>query len=101
MRAALFILLFVYAFSSYAQKEAVAKNAFMQRDVQTAFEFWNTTSPSTEFHSSFRPYLSSTYLKAKDSLLPFKAYGFQNNMLEYSLNKSTISKHRHSIQFHP
>ena len=101
MRFRFLLVLFVYSSMAYSQKEAMSKNAFLQRDVQTAFEFWNTTQPSTEFHSSFRPYLSSTFLEARDSLLPFKSYGFQNTFLQRSLNKSTISKTKHSLQFHP
>ncbi len=101
MRVWLYSHLLLFSLKAFAQKEAMAKNAFLQRDVQTAFEFWNTTQPSTEFHSSFRPYLSSTYIEAKDSLLPFKSYGFQNTFLQRSLNKSSISKTRHSLQFHP
>jgi len=101
MRALLSYLFAFLILFARAQNEALSKNAFLQQDVQTAFEFWNTTHPSTEFHSSFRPYLSSTFTKAQDSLVPFTSYGFQNSFLSYSLNRSALSKTRHQLQVLP
>jgi hypothetical protein len=101
MRFRLLLFLLVYSSVAYSQKEAMAKNAFMQRDVQSAYEFWNITNPSTEFHSSFRPYLSSTTLKAADSLVPFNACSFRNTFLQKNFQTSAISRNSTSLQFLP
>lgn len=84
-----------------AQENSLSFNAFQQRDIQTAFDFWNISQPSTGFHSSFKPYLSGSFQNASDSLLPFKAYPFQKGGLNYSLNRSSVSRRRFDLQVLP
>lgn len=83
-----------------AQNMPLARNAFMGQPVQDAFDYWIVTQPNTRFHSSFRPYLGSTFETAADSLLPFRAYSFRNTFLRRPLNKS-VHRHRVLLQVHP
>lgn len=83
-----------------AQEPSLAKNAFMGRDIRQAFDFWNIANPGTGFHSSFKPYLSSTFSNAKDSLVPFKIYSFNNSFLSKTLY-SKENKTSYSFQLHP
>ncbi|MDI1354111.1 MAG: hypothetical protein PSX36_04290 [bacterium] len=83
-----------------AQDTALAKNAFMGKDILQAFDFWNITHPGTRFHSSFKPYLSSTYTSARDSLVPFSIYSFQNIFLSKHLISGS-TKPDYSVQLHP
>ncbi|HQQ93441.1 MAG TPA: hypothetical protein PLQ93_02710 [Bacteroidia bacterium] len=84
-----------------AQEDALSRNAFLQQDIQSAFEFWSISQPAVSFHSSFRPYLSSTYRQASDSLLPFRAYSFHKRPLEIKIQRSSISRQHSSFEFQP
>ena len=95
---AFFILLTVFGFG---QTWPLAKNAFMERNVQTGFDFWNISQPSTNFHSSFKPYLSSTFEHANDSAIPFQVYSFNNRFFQKSLGQKAISHTKSSLQLHP
>ncbi len=76
------LLLFIFGLVSTAmQAQPMAKNAFMNQDMQQAFDFWNISQPNTAFHSSFKPYLSSTYVSAADSMVPYPFYGFRSTYL--------------------
>lgn len=101
MRFKLCLVLSLFLAQFYAQDSSLSFNAFQQRDIQTAFDFWNISQPSTTFHSSFRPFLSSSFQKANDSLLPFKAYPFREAGLQYKLNRSSLSRTHFNLQLHP
>jgi hypothetical protein len=64
-----------------AQYDPMAKNAFINHAMQEAFDYWNIAKPNTTFHSSFKPYLSSSFANATDSVVPFKFYAFKNFFL--------------------
>jgi hypothetical protein len=84
--------------SQYNQQ---ARNAFMQQDIQQAFDYWNIQRPNQTFHSSFRPYLSSSYSDATDSLVPFKFYAFKNYFLSKTLNEKPEKRNWYNLQIHP
>jgi hypothetical protein len=84
-----------------AQYEPLARNAFMGREIQHAFDFWSISKPDIHFHSSFRPYLSSTYLNAADSVVPFSSYGFRNFFLARTLNEKPENRNWFMQQFLP
>jgi hypothetical protein len=83
------------------QNNQLARNAFMGREIQEAFEYWNISSPNTTFHSAFKPYLGSTFTNASDSSVPFKFYAFRNMFLSKNLNVGPIKKLRYNLQAHP
>jgi len=80
------ILLFYYIIAQ-SQDKGIAKNAFINQDLQLAFDFWNISKSNTKFHSSFKPYLSSSYSEASDSMVPFKFYSFNNSYLLKSVGE--------------
>ncbi len=84
-----------------AQYEAMAKNAFLNEHIQRNFEQWSITQPSVKFHAAFRPYLSSSYVKASDSALPYQAYSFRNFFLSRTYNERPEARNWFNLQFHP
>ncbi len=101
MKKAFFIFFCFFSLKQFSQNNALAKNAFLQQDIQTAFEYLNISQPSTSFHSSFRPYLSSTFSEAKDSLVPFKIYSFNNTYRQKIIHESLLSHNKVTMQFQP
>lgn len=101
MRFKLCLVLSLFLAQFNAQDSSLSFNAFQQRDIQAAFDFWNIAQPSTAFHSSFKPYLSAGFQSARDSLLPFKAYPFLNGGWNYNLNRSSLSRTRFNLQLLP
>ena len=84
------ILLFYYIIAQ-SQDKGIAKIAFINQDLQLAFDFWNISKSNTKFHSAFKPYLSSSYSEAFDSMVPFKFYSFNNSYLIKSLGEKKIN----------
>lgn len=85
----------------FGQNEQAARNAFMSSEIIEAFDYWNISKPNTNFHSSFKPYLSRTFLNATDSVVPFKFYAFKNFFLSKTLNENSNRKNKVNIQVHP
>ena len=52
----------------YAQHIFKARNFWIQQDVQLAMDFLDLKEPGSQFHSSFKPYLSGYCTDFKDSL---------------------------------
>ena len=96
-----FLFLLLLPCLSVAQYNPVAKNAFMNPAMQEAFDYWNISKPNTTFHSSFKPYLSSTFSDATDSAVPFKFYAFRNFFLSKTYNNKPGAHNRYNIQVHP
>ena len=86
---------------AYGQYDPVAKNAFINQEMQEAFDYWNISKPTTKFHSSFKPYLSSTFATATDSTVPFKFYAFKNFFLSKTFNESPQKRNWYNIQVLP
>ncbi len=97
----LIIALVFFSLRVAAQYEPLARNAFIHRDITEAFNYWNISKPGTGFHSSFQPYLSSTFLNASDSGLPFKIYPFNNFFLSNTLNEKPQNRNWFNLQLHP
>lgn len=86
---------------SCAQYDQMARNAFLSAETDQAFDYWNIQRPNLTFHSSFKPYLSSTFADATDSLVPFKFYAFKNFFLSKTLNESPEKRIWYNVQIHP
>lgn len=85
----------------FGQYDPMAKNAFMTPAIQEAFDYWNISRPNTTFHSAFKPYLSSTFANATDSVIPFKIYAFKNFFLSKTLNEKPQNRNWVNMQIHP
>ena len=86
---------------SFGQYDQKARNAFISSNTDAAFDYWNISKPNLTFHSSFKPYLSSTFSDANDSTVPFKHYGFKNFFLSKTLNEKPEKRNWYNIQLHP
>jgi len=94
-------LLALLTFSLKGQYEPMARNAFMNAGMQEAFDYWNISSPTTTFHSSFKPYLSSSFTNATDSVVPFKFYPFKNFFFSKTVNEKPQNTNWVNFQLHP
>jgi hypothetical protein len=95
------LLYLLLPFGCFAQYNQMARNAFIQQDIRAGFDFWNIQLPSTKFHSSFQPYLSSTFSEATDSVIPFKIYPFKNYFFSKTLNEKPEKRNWFNLQVHP
>ncbi len=95
------LFIFVNLFSGFAQNDPQARNSFMGREITEAFDYWNISRPGTTFHSAFKPYLSSTYANAADSVVPFKFYAFRNFFFSKTLNEKPQKPDWYNLQVHP
>ena len=95
------LLLILFKNGVWAQSDPMARNAFINQSMQEAFDYWIISRPNTTFHSSFKPYLSSTYANASDSLVPFKFYGFKNPFLTKTVREKPKNKNSINFQFQP
>jgi hypothetical protein len=101
MKQALAVLFMAFGIPLFGQYDPLARNAFMHRDIQEAFDYWNVSRPNTTFHSAFKPYLSSTFADATDSVVPFRFYAFKNFFLSKTLNEKPEKPDWYNIQVHP
>jgi hypothetical protein len=97
----LLVLLFLINLTCHGQYEPLARNAFMHPAIQEAFDYWSISKPNTTFHSSFKPYLSSTFSNATDSVVPFRFYAFKNFFLSKTYNESPQNRNWFNLQLHP
>jgi hypothetical protein len=101
MKKAAFVLVFLSSLFLKGQYDPMARNAFISGDIQEAFDYWNISRPNTSFHSSFKPYLSSTFANATDSAVPFRFYAFKNFFLSKTFNERPEKRNWYNIQLHP
>jgi hypothetical protein len=97
----LLVLFAITTVKGYGQSDPSARNAFMHRDILEAFDYWNISRPATTFHSSFKPYLSSTFRNATDTVVPFRFYAFKNFFFSKTLNERPEKRNWYNLQFHP
>jgi len=88
-------------FSCYSQENPQAKNLFLNADLQQSIDYWNISNPQLQFHSSFKPYLSSTIKGDADSVQPFMHYMIKNFFLAKTLNESPAYTNHVQLQVHP
>ncbi|MEI8135691.1 MAG: hypothetical protein WCH21_00015 [Bacteroidota bacterium] len=97
-----FALLFIFfSYCSFGQYDQMARNAFISSNIDPAFEYWNISKPNSTFHSSFKPYLSSTFSSANDSGIAFNFYAFKNFFLSKTLNEKPEKRNWYNLQIHP
>lgn len=89
------------SYLSIGQNDQQARNAFIISDIDQSFDYWNIQRPNLTFHSSFKPYLSSSFSDATDSLVPFKFYAFKNFFLSKTVNEKPEKRNWFNFQIHP
>lgn len=91
--------LFIFYFSVtalFSQNDPQAQNIFINSEAQQSIDTWNIKNPETTFHTSFKPYLSSTLQSYSDTVIGFLHHPIKNFFLSKTFNEGP-SKHN---QFH-
>lgn len=101
MQKAVLTFVIFLALDLSAQYEPKARNAFMGREIQEAFDYWSISRPNVTFHSAFRPYLSSSFADATDTVVPFRFYAFRNFFLSKTVNERPENRNWFNLQVHP
>ncbi len=97
----IFVLLVFLSFGLSAQYDPLARNIFLNAETQQIIDEWNIKYPSREFHSSFRPYLSSTLKEFSDSCVSYNHYPIKNYFLSKALNEGPQKRNQFNVQFLP
>ncbi len=95
------LLTIVSFFGLQSQDNPIAKNLFINSDIQLSIDYWNIASPKNNFHSSFKPYLSGYISGNPDSAQPFVHYSIKNFFLSKTLNEKPQSINLFNVQIHP
>ena len=98
MRLCIWLLL---AATVKGQDLTLARNAFMNRDMNEAIDYWHISRPQKNFHASFRPFLYASLTAASDSVVPFRFYGFKNAFLIQRLGVHPKNKTWTALQYQP
>lgn len=83
------------------QNDPLAKNIFINSDLQLSIDHWHIKQPDQKFHSDFKPYLSGTISKMADSSVPFKHYMIHNFFLSKIFNDAPEKVNQWIFQVNP
>ena len=89
------------SFSINAQDNPQAQNAFINQDAQQIIDEWNIKHPNLEFHSSFKPYISSTLKEFSDTSVSYKHYPIKSFFLSKTFNEGPSKRNQFQIQALP
>ena len=87
--------------SFLAQNNPQAQNTFINQDAQQMIDEWNIKHPTLEFHSSFKPYLSSTLNSYSDTTISFLHCPIKNNFLSNTFNEGANKRNQFQLQVLP
>jgi hypothetical protein len=85
----------------FSQNNPQAQNSFINLDVQQTIDAWDIKNPSIEFHSSFKPYISSTLQNFSDTSLGFLHYPIKNFFLSKTFNEGPNKINQLNLQALP
>lgn len=84
-----------------AQDKPQAQNTFINQDVQQIIDNWNIKNPSVEFHSSFKPYLSSSLNQFSDTSFSQLHFPIKNFFLSKTFNEGPNKRNQFQLQVMP
>jgi hypothetical protein len=87
--------------SGFAQNDPQAQNIFINQDAQQTIDSWDIRNPSFEFHSAFRPYLSSTLQNFSDTSIPYLHYPIKSYFLSKTFNEGPNRHNQYNLQILP
>lgn len=99
-RSILFVLCF-FSLSVFAQDDPQAQNIFINQETQQTIDTWDIKKPSFEFHSSFKPYISSTLHNFSDTSVGFLHYPIKNFVLSKTFNEGPSKRNQFNLQVLP
>jgi len=88
-------------FHSKAQNDPQAQNIFINSEAQQSIDYWNIKKPTLEFHSSFKPYISSTLYDFSDTSVSFLHYPIKNFFLSKTFNEGPDKRNQYNFQILP
>ncbi|MBC7695605.1 MAG: hypothetical protein H7141_09185 [Burkholderiales bacterium] len=87
--------------SGLAQNIPQAQNLFINQETQQCLDQWNIKEPTEDFHSSFKPYLSSTIQDFSDSSIHFLHHPVKNFFLSKTFNEGPDKHNQYNFQVLP
>ena len=98
----LFILLAqAFAIKLCGQDNPQAQNVFINDDAQQTIDTWHLAKPNTDFHSSFKPYLSSTLNEFSDTVVTNYHFPIKNKFLSKTFNEGPSKRNQFNFQALP
>lgn len=85
----------------YAQDNPQAQTVFINEDAQQTIDTWNVTKPTTDFHSSFKPYLTSTLNDFSDTIISYYHFPVKNKFLSKTFNEGPSKHNQYNFQALP
>lgn len=85
----------------WAQDHPQAQNIFINQDTQQIIDEWNIKHPTVAFHSSFKPYISSTLNEFSDTAITFLHHPIKNFFLSKTYNEGPNKRNQFQIQALP
>lgn len=87
--------------SAFAQNNPQAQNSFINQETQQNIDVLDISNPSFEFHSSFKPYISSTLQDFSDTSINYLHYPIKNYFLSKTFNEGPNKHNQYNIQVLP
>ena len=84
-----------------AQNDPQSQNIFINQETQQSIDEWNIKYPNLIFHSSFKPYLTSTLKDFSDSSVGFLHYPIKNFFLSKTFNEGPTKRNQFNLQVLP
>jgi hypothetical protein len=95
------ISLYFLVTAIFSQNNPQSQNIFINQDVQQTIDLLDVKNPSLEFHSSFKPYVSSTLDHFSDTAVGFLHYPIKNFFLSKTIHDNPNKRNKYAIQFLP
>ncbi len=92
---------FIPVFSIFAQNDPQAQNLFINQDIQQSIDVLDVRNPGFEFHSAFKPYLSSTLENFSDTSIGYLHYPVKNFFLSKTFNEGPDKHNQYNVQVLP
>lgn len=94
-------MILVFVLNMRAQADFQAQNIFINNENQQTIDTWDIKNSSVEFHSSFKPYMSSTLQGFSDTSVEFLHYPIKNYFLSKTFNEGPNKRNQYTIQVLP
>ncbi len=95
------VSLLFFSASCFSQNDPQSQNVFINSDAQQSIDQWNIKHPDIEFHSDFKPYLSSTLANFSDTSVKFLHYPIKNFFLSKTVNEGPDKRNQYNFQVLP
>ncbi|MES2512523.1 MAG: hypothetical protein V4580_00190 [Bacteroidota bacterium] len=85
----------------FSQNDPQAQNIFINQETQQTIDCWDIKNPGFEFHSAFRPYLTSTLQNFSDTSISWLHYPIKNFFLSKTFNEGPNKHNQYNFQILP